>query len=156
MMQIKLSGKLGKGKYFIVDNEDAERVLKHTWWLDRLGRPQTDIKYKRVLIGRFIMVPQEDKVVDHINGNVLDNRKINLRACTRFENQRNRTKLNKNSTSGYRGITWDKERKKWVAQLSLNYKHIFLGRFEDLEDAREVVKEAITEKHKDFANFTAI
>lgn len=151
-MKVPLSGKLGEGKCFQVSEIDHERTLKHTWWLDRLGRPQTDIKHKRVLITRFIMNPPDNKVVDHISGNQLDNRRENLRVCTRKQNQQNRTKNNRNNSSGFRGVSWDRFRNKWVAQLSLDYKHIYLGRFDDIEDAKETVKRAILERHGEFAN----
>lgn len=157
-MKIKMSGKFGIGKYFIIDNSDIDRVRKHSWWSDSFNRPQTDIwdkekkKSRRVLIGRFIMNPPEGTVVDHINGNTLDNRRNNLRICTQSGNQKNRNNLNKNNTSGFRGITWDKFRNKWVAQLSLNYKHIYLGRYDSIEDARESVKKAICKYHGNFIN----
>lgn len=153
MKKVFLSGKMGRGVYFCVDDEDFERVVKHSWWVDRLGRPQTDIKHKRVLIGRFIMNPPKNMVVDHIDGDVKNNIKSNLRICTQSNNQRNRTVLNRNSTSGHRGVSWDKFRSKWVAQLSLNYRHIYLGRFDKKEDAVEAVRDAIKEKHGKYANY---
>lgn len=156
MKKINLSGRLGKNKYFFVSDEDFERTSKHTWWLDRMGRPQTDIKYKRLLITRFIMTPPNGMVVDHINGDQLNNTRENLRICTREENQRNRTILNKNSTSGHRGVSWDKFRKKWVAQLSIKYKHIYLGRFDKIEDAVSVVSQEIIKRHGEYANLTSV
>jgi len=161
-MKIPLSGRLGKGKNFLVDKDDYARVIKHTWRLGILGRPQTDIwdkknkKSRAVLIGRFIMSPPHKKVIDHISGNQLDNRKSNLRVCSRKENQRNRGCLNKNNSSGFRGVSWDKFRKKWVAQLSYCYKHIFLGRYDSKEEARKAVRLAIGRYHKDFANLNAV
>lgn len=154
--KIALKGKTGQGEMFFVDDEDSEQVMKHSWWTDKLGRPQTDIKRKRVLIGRFIMNPPEGMVVDHIDGNVKNNMRSNLRICTRSDNQRNRTVLNKNSSSGHRGVSWDKFRKKWVAQLSINYKHIYLGRFDRKEDATSAVRLAIKERHGNYANYNAL
>jgi len=157
-MKVKLSGKRGGQEYFVIDEDDYLKVKNFTWWPDRFGRPQTDIwdkknkKAKRVLIGRLIMNFPKNKVVDHINGDQLDNRKINLRICTKKQNQRNRIKLNKNNTSGFRGVSWDKCRRKWAAQLSINYKHMYLGRFDDIQKARMAVREAILEKHGEFAN----
>lgn len=162
-MKIELSGNFGKGRFILIDKEDFNRVSKHRWWLGTKNlRPATDIwdkktkTSKRVLLSRFIINPPDKMIVDHINGNPLDNRKCNLRVCTFEENQRNRTTLNKNNTSGYRGVSWDRFRKKWVAQLSLKYKHVYLGRFSDIEDARKAVKLAIVEKHGDFANINNI
>jgi hypothetical protein len=77
---------------------------------------------------------QNDLHIDHINGNTLDNRKANLRICTRAENNCN-IKRRKNNTSGYKGVSFDKRKKKWSAYISKNYKHYFLGYFVTPEEA---------------------
>lgn len=72
--------------------------------------------------------------VDHINHNRLDNRWANLRAATRSENTRN-TSIGKRNTSGFVGVTWDKRRSKWMAQIIVNRKNIYLGQFLQISDA---------------------
>ena len=67
-------------------------------------------------------------MVDHVNGNTLDNRRENLRICSRSENGWN-TKIRKNNKSGYRGVSWKKDKNKWVARVSKNRQHIFIGFF---------------------------
>lgn len=73
--------------------------------------------------------------IDHINGNRLDNRLINLRDVSASENNINRTKINKNNKSGYIGVCWDNKNKSWESYIHINYKKIGLGRFFELSDA---------------------
>ena len=91
------------------------------------------------------------KTIDHINGDTLDNRIENLRAATRGQNQHNR-KTNANNTSGYKGVSWYKKRKKWISKIKLEGKAIHLGYFDNLEEAAEVVRKAREEVHGDFAH----
>jgi hypothetical protein len=67
--------------------------------------------------------------IDHENRNRADNRIINLRNVTEQENQ-----FNRNNTKGY---YWNKQRNRWIAQIQVNRKHIYLGRFNNEEDARK-------------------
>ena len=82
-----------------------------------------------------------NRSIDHINGDSLDNRIVNLRNISRQENQRN-MKLSKANTSGVTGVVFDRERKKWAAQIKVGRKNIHLGRFEDKEDAIKARKAA--------------
>ena len=91
------------------------------------------------------------KTIDHINGDKLDNRIENLRAATVGQNQHNR-KTNANNTSGYKGVSWNKAQKKWVARITLERKNIHLGYFANVEEAAEVVRKAREELHGSFAN----
>lgn len=87
--------------------------------------------------------------VDHIDRNTLNNRRDNLRICTRQENSRNKTKQS-NNTSGHKGVSWDKAKKKWRAFISVDRKQIFLGRYNTIEEAIEARKQADTKYFKDF------
>ena len=89
-------------------------------------------------------------VVDHINGNPLDNRRTNLRVCTNAENMRNRGK-NKNNTSGFKGVTYFKFAKLWKAQIKVDRKGVFLGYFKTPEAAHQAYCEAAAKYHGDFA-----
>lgn len=72
--------------------------------------------------------------VDHLNGIRNDNRWENLRHANIACNQQNR-KLQINSTSGFIGVTWNKHRKKWVAQICIHQKGIFIGHYDTAEEA---------------------
>jgi HNH endonuclease len=76
--------------------------------------------------------------IDHINGNCLDNRRKNLRVVTPSANQVNRKKLNKNNTSGVRGVRYfpsNSRIKPWKAEIMVNCKNINLGAFATFEEA---------------------
>jgi HNH endonuclease len=75
------------------------------------------------------------KFVDHIDGDKLDNRKSNLRICSKAENCWNRTEMNKNNASGYRGVKFDKAKKLWRADIGLNFGKIYLCRSKHVEAA---------------------
>jgi len=89
--------------------------------------------------------PNEE--VDHINGKRSDNRIKNIRAASRFLNNKNSKKRDTNS-SGHNGVTWHKKSKKWQARITVNGKATSLGYFHDLEDAAIARKNA--EKGKGF------
>ena len=91
------------------------------------------------------------KTIDHINGDRLDNRIENLRAVTASQNQHNR-KLNSNNTSGYKGVYWAKQTKKWRAEIETSGERVHLGYFDNVEEAAEVLRKAREELHGDFAN----
>ena len=76
-----------------------------------------------------------DGVIDHINGDGLDNRICNLRCVTPKENGHNRIGLNKNNTSGITGVVKDNRRGGWRAAIKIDRKEKYLGTFEDINDA---------------------
>lgn len=88
--------------------------------------------------------------LDHINGNPADNRICNLREANESQNGFNR-KLGCNNTSGYKGVTFDKNSKKWQATVTIDKKLKYLGQFESLELAALVAKEARIKYHGEFA-----
>lgn len=83
------------------------------------------------------MNPNTDEEIDHINRNKLDNRKSNLRICNRSINMQNRG-VNKNNTSGYKGIYINKSGK-YVAHCQINKTRKSLGAYKTLEEALEVL-----------------
>jgi len=96
---------------------------------------------KNTAMHRFIMKPPDDLVVDHIDGNGLNNTRANLRICTYQQNIFNRKGWGKDSK--YKGVSWDKRSKKWRAKIRYNSKDKHLGVFEDeIEAAKEYDKEA--------------
>ena len=130
---------LTKGKYALVDNEDFDWLNQWKWSFD--GRyVQRVSKGKHIRMHRLIMnFPIED--IDHINRNKLDNRRKNLRTVTRTLNLFNKPKQS-NNTSGFKGVSWYKRDKRWVAFISKDYKRINLGYFTDAFKASLARKEA--------------
>ena len=88
--------------------------------------------------------------IDHIDGNPANNRADNLRLASRRENAHN-TRLFRNNTSGHKGISWNVTSKRWDARLAMGGGIVFRGRYVELQDAIEAVKEARKTNHKGFA-----
>lgn len=146
--------KLTKGKYTIVDDEDFVWLNQWKWCINDssyarrniyLGGGRKNQKNRGLRMHRAILKRHGNKIkgmlVDHINRNRLDNRKKNLRLVDDTYNAIN-SKVRIDNTSGYRGIFWDKSRKKWTAQISFRRKHFNLGRFIDINDAINARREA--------------
>lgn len=89
-----------------------------------------------------------EKQIDHINGNRIDNRICNLRECTASENQQNRKAKPKHSSSKYLGVSWEVNRMKWKAALTLNGVRVFEEFFDSEEEAHNKYKEAKMAHHK--------
>jgi hypothetical protein len=105
-----------------------------------------DIKLHNIL---YILYYREKPImVDHINGDTLDNRKLNLRNVTKIQNSYNR-KLNSNSSTGFKGVY--KRYNRYTARISVNGIRKFLGDFDTPEQAYEAYKTASAFYHKDYA-----
>ena len=87
-----------------------------------------------------------DLVIDHINGNGFDNRLQNLREVTQKQNCENQ-KIHKNNTSGHPGVDWSKAANKWRAKITLNYKTIHIGLFENKDQAIDAYKSFAAKVH---------
>ena len=108
------------------DKDDLEKVKQYKWCLS-LGyiiNAKTYLKLHQLVLGK-------KSEIDHINHDILDNRKNNLRHCTHQENCMNRD---------VKGIYWHKKNKKWIARIMKNFKSINLGNFDNEEDALEARK----------------
>jgi hypothetical protein len=88
--------------------------------------------------------------IDHINNIRTDNRITNLRPATKEENNRNMV-IGRRNTSGIKGIRWLKDRKKWVAKICFQRKHMTLGYFSGKEEAAAAYAEAAKRFHGEFA-----
>jgi hypothetical protein len=99
---------------------------------------------------KLIMACPAGKVVDHINGDKLDNRKTNLRICTLNQNSKNRVP-NRSSRSKYKGVDYDTRTNVWRARIRHNYKHIFLGYYINEVDAAAAYNTAAKEYHGEYA-----
>jgi hypothetical protein len=91
------------------------------------------------------------KLIDHIDGNRSNNRIENLREADRNENSHNKS-IHRNNTSGCKGVTWHKKSGKWLAQIVCRGKHHYLGVYESIDQANNVVRKARDMLHGAFAN----
>lgn len=131
-----------KSLNILVDDEDYVELSQYKWHVCKYG---TSLFYayrhlnlgngKRtpILMHRQLLNVPEGMYCDHINGNGLDNRRINLRAVTNRQNMQNIHNLKK--TSKYPGVCWEKQSKKWSSSIRVNGKCKRLGRFVNEEDA---------------------
>lgn len=83
----------------------------------------------------------KDMELDHINHIRDDNRIENLRLVTKAVNAKNR-RMNAKNTSGVSGVSWQTAKKKWISQIQVNGKNIYLGRFKNFDDAVKARKAA--------------
>ena len=88
--------------------------------------------------------------IDHVNSNRDDNRIGNLRSCSQQQNNQCMS-IRKTNKSGFIGVSWSREKSKWVAQISINSKQTNLGYFTDLEDAKKARLEAEKKYFGEFA-----
>ncbi len=144
---------LTRGKYALVDDEDYDRLMEHSWaWVPatssksnkgyavrkgskRKGEPRT-VQMHREILG---IIRENDGVfVDHINLNSLDNRKVNLRLVGIQANSFNRPKPIMDCTSKYKGVMRRANQTKWTARIKFNGRHVELGSYETEEIAASV------------------
>lgn len=130
-----------------MDDEDWEKISKFKWFLDRKYlekkghyKIQASVyeagKQRTILLNRTIMNLQtgDRRVVDHISGDTLDNRKQNLRVCSIKENSWN-ARTPKNNKSGYKGVFLEKKNNRYRAFLSVSWGRKSLGYYDTLEEA---------------------
>ena len=136
------------GLKFLIDPEDFDKIKDQSFRLHKRGYVFSG---KHKLLHRILMNAPDDKQVDHINGDKLDNRKCNLRICTHQENNMNVGKRKDNS-SGFKGVCFHKQHQKFQAQIYIDGKKKYLGLFEKAEDAFKVYCQAGKKLHGDFFN----
>lgn len=128
-----------KNEPFYFDLEDYDLIKDYCWHINKDGYVVCKRK-KLVLMHRLVMHAPEDKIVDHIFHNKNDNRKENLRLCTKQENSFN--KKISHSASKICGVYWYSNLQKWSAEIVINGNKIHLGFFNKMEEAIKIRKEA--------------
>jgi len=153
MKEIQLS----KDKVTLVDDEDYEFLNQWKWHLSTNGHAIRCAtvglrEYKNIYMHRVILNTPDGLLTDHIDRNKLNNCKSNLRVCTSSQNVAN-TAVRKNNTSGFKGVHYGKDKKKWIATICVLYKIKKLGAFKTPEEAAIAYKKA-AEKY--FGEFMCI
>lgn len=149
---------LSQGKYALVDDEDFESLSRYSWHVSwqserhfKVTRSEmVDGRIRKFSMHREIMRAPCGKEVDHINHNTLDNRKENLRICTRAENMWN-SRIPSTNTSGLKGVSWSKQRNKWLVHLRVRGETRHLGYFSTKKAARQKYEKSTRLLHGRFA-----
>jgi hypothetical protein len=141
---------LGRGLFALIDDEDYELIAAFSWHLHGSSNCEGYYAASNVKMHRMIINAPPGTVVDHINGNKLDNRKKNLRFCTHAENQQN-TK-SRGGSSRYKGVHYNKKSKKWLGAFMFNGTHYYCGMFESEKECAR----AVDEKRKEVCNEFAV
>jgi hypothetical protein len=147
--------RLAKGKYAEVDPADYDWLNAFRWQCYENSSKNcyaVRIEAGKILnMHRLIMNAPAGFIVDHGDGNGLNNTRSNLQIVTHSQNCCNRRKTSKPCTSKYKGVYWDKRERKWLACIYINGKRIYLGRFDDELQAAKAYDEAAKLYHKNFA-----
>lgn len=154
---------LSRGYETAIDLIDMERVSRHKWRADvriqKSGKVvviacrtigNRKVGYTSELLSRFIMNPPHGMVVDHIDGNTLNNVRNNLRICTQAQNVCNRGPAH-STGSKYKGVCWNKQAGKWTSQIKFNKRYYHLGYFDSEQDAAMQYNIAAKLHHGEFA-----
>jgi hypothetical protein len=146
---------LGHGKFAKVDDQDYDYLMQWNWRCSASGYAVRWNGYGTYPMHRQIMNPPDSMVVDHINQDKRDNRRENLRVCTRSQNRHN-VPVVKNSSSGYKGV--QKHGKRWKASISRKLgDDITIGVYDDPKEAARAYDEKAREIFGEYAwlNFPA-
>jgi len=141
------------GTEILIDEEDFDLVGRYKWAISHTGKNYYAITTlsNGQRMHRMIMKAKDGQIIDHKNGNGLDNRRENLRFCTNTENSRNQG-LTKRNKTGFKGVSWSKTRKGFMAQISCDRKVKMLGVFDCPFKAARAYDAAALELHGEFAN----
>lgn len=161
---IELQRKNKENLWVTIDLEDLERVLSfpYTWfalkyneatddWYAGCSEYRPDLKQSRPYYLHQFITGIRDKRIDHINTNIRDNRKENLRVISVSDNGKNRAKRNKNNKSGYRNVS--KSGNVWLVQLQIDGKNTTLGKFplNQLDEAGKFAEEMRQKYYGEYA-----
>lgn len=148
---------LTQGKFAIVDDADFEWLNQYKWCAHKVGKSWYAVGWlyyqnrkRQVGIHQLILNTPADMQSDHRNGDGLDNRRSNLRICTSSQNLGNSRK-SKRRTSQFKGVYWERARRKWHVEIKVLGKRRHLGRFDDELEAAATYDTAARELFGEFA-----
>lgn len=142
------------GKCVLVDETGLSLLRSGRWYVNGgyLSSLPGNKRFHRLLLDA-----QDGDIVDHINGDPLDNRASNLRICSHSENMRNR-KTHRNNSLGVKGVYAERHHVtkvlRYVAQIRVDGKKVVLGRFKSVDAASRAYKVAAQKLHGDFARLS--
>lgn len=141
----------------IVDTSDKHLLEEYAWHMvcpkrisPYAGSRKAMSATGHRLLHRAVLDLADGKIADHINGNGLDCRRVNLRVCTQKQNTHNRRAC-RGGTSRYRGVSWRDSEKKWIVQIMVDGKNNWLGRFASEEAAARAYDKLASAAFGEFA-----
>lgn len=146
---------LTKGMHAIVDCDDYDAVVVSKWNYSSRGYAKAKYQGKTIHMHRLVMRATDRQHVDHANCNKLDNRKSNLRLCTKAQNAMN-TGKSYGRSSRYKGVTYHKATRTWQAQIKVGGKNIYLGVFLNEDDAGVAYNVAALQHFREFSRLNYI
>lgn len=138
----------------IVDEADYDELAARRWSLNGHGYAQANLEKHENREGtptmHRMLLGYPPGHIDHINRNILDNRRCNLRLCSHAQNQHNVPRRSDNK-SGFKGVSRHNPTSKWQAEIQVFGKQIYLGLFGSKEDAARAYDAAALKYHGEFA-----
>lgn len=149
----KVTSSIDSSISFIMDIENLHYLNNYMWQMTQDGLIYNS---RYGYLHRLIMNCPNNKEVDHIDKNTLNNKKSNLRICTHSQNCLNRNSPNIKKTSKYKGVSYRTDinecnKNKWRAQISYKGKKCLIGVFENELDAARAYDKKCLELHGEFA-----
>lgn len=147
---------IASGRECFVDDCDFDTTSEHKWTVFSVGNcsyafTKIGPEQKTLLMHRMILSAKNGQVIDHIDGNGLNNVRSNIRFCTQSQNKMNSRSFHK-GTSSYKGVCrHNGVKKKWQAYVNVNQKKIKLGYYETEEQAARAYDEAAKKHYGEFA-----
>jgi hypothetical protein len=148
---------LTRGKFAVIDAEDADIILAHKWFADQDGYKWYAVRTSRqggtqtrVAMHRVILDTPPGFHTDHIDGDGLNNRRSNLRIATPSQNVVN-SGLRTTNRSGFIGVHWNRNSRKWLAGVRVEGKIVHCGGYSDPEEAARARDAAARHAYGEFA-----
>ena len=153
--EVVLTDMSGRQHLVRLDETDAPLLGCYTWRVRRGGYVVRAYGGKSIFLHRLVLAAQDGQVVDHINGDKLDNRRENLRLCTVAQNSQNQS-LRATNTSGFKGVRRNAAAGKWEALIRHAGRRIYLGLFDDPRVAAHAYNRAAVALHGEFARLNPL
>jgi len=170
VISIPLSGKKYPGLFALVDDEDYASASAFKWRSRGVVRKDGSIltyavrtinckvdgrKFAKIQ-GLHQFIVSGYTMIDHIDGDGLNNQRHNIRPATNSLNQANRKTLSPSASSRFRGVTLHKRLGLWQAAIKVNQKNFYLGVFHNERDAARAYNEAALIHFGEFASLNEI
>jgi len=151
IFELKEDHKVGytdTNREFYYDISDSDAVELHSWYFDKDGYVVARINGKGIKLHKFLI--GYNGKIDHKNRHKYDNRRNNLRIASNTQNAMN-ISIKSNNTSGATGVGWQSLNNSWRVRITVDKKQIYLGSFNDFDEAVKVRKEAELKYFGEFA-----